>query len=534
MITHAHFALLVSLLVTLISGATAPAAIVDIREHGAKPDAKTLCTTSIQSAIDQVAEDGGGTVHFAPGTWLTGTLRLKSHVTLQLDAGCVLLGSTNPADYPEHRPATRSYTDNYVCQSLLTGEKLANIAIRGRGTIDGNGAAFHWKEYGNRPYLIRLVGCRDVLVEGVHLRNSAMWMQHYLACDYVRIQNVTVWNHVSYNNDGLDIDGCRHVVVSGCRLDSDDDALCFKSTLGRACEDITVANCVLSSHCNAIKMGTESNGGFRNIAISNCAISSPRYSKSAYGTQAGLAGIALETVDGGHLDGVTLSNITIRGVKVPIFMRLGNRARPFTKGMPKPDVGTFHHVSLSNIVATGAAPIGCSLTGLPDHPIEDVSLSDISLTFAGGGTAQQAERAVPELAANYPESGMFGVLPAYGFYCRHAEGLVLRNVRLRAARPELRPAVVLDDVTNVVIDGLNAAGNPDSRAVVRLVHARGALLRGCRLTEPAGIFLEIEGTRSRDIFMTGNDVHDAAQLAVFHGAATKESLTQVANRMPGE
>jgi hypothetical protein len=397
--------------------------VVDVRDCGATPDGKTLCTRALQMAVDRCASAGGGTVYLPAGKWLSGTITMKSHVTLLLDAGCVLLGSTDPGDYPETRPAVRSYTDAYVCQSLIAGEDLDDIAIRGSGTIDGNGAAFRWKEYQNRPYLIRLVNCRDVLVEGVKLRNSAMWMQHYLACDRVRIVGITVWNHATYNNDGVDIDACHDVTISNCMIDSDDDALCLKSTLERACKNVTVSNCVLSSHANAIKMGTESNGGFQNITITNCTICSPRYSQVTYGCQRGLAGIALEIVDGGDLDGVVLSNIAMRGVTVPIFIRLGNRARPFKPGMPKPEVGRFRNVSLNNIVATGVSNVGCSITGLPQHPVENVTFRDIRIEFEGGGSRAEAGKQVPEKADSYPESTMFGVLPAYGFYCRHARGL---------------------------------------------------------------------------------------------------------------
>ena len=138
----------------------------------------------------------------------------------------------------------RSYTDNYVDRSLIAGENLQNVAIRGRGTIDGNGGKFRWPQYLTRPYAIRLVHCRDVLVEGVTMRNSAMWMQHYLACDRVAMRGVTVYNHATYNNDGLDIDGCHDVCVSDCIFDSDDDAITLKSTLDRACENVTITNCI--------------------------------------------------------------------------------------------------------------------------------------------------------------------------------------------------------------------------------------------------------------------------------------------------
>lgn len=424
----------------------------DIRQFGAVPDGKTLATAAIQKAIGRCAAAGGGTVYFPPGRWLSGTIVLKSNVTLELEAGSTLVGSGDIKDYPPITPKTRSYSDTYVRQSLIAGEDLQNVAIRGRGTIDGQGEKFHWKQYRDRPYVIRLIGCRDVLVEDVHLRNSPMWMQQYLACERLTVRGIAVFNHASYNNDGLDIDGCRDVSISDCTIDSDDDALCLKSTLPQPCENVRITNCALSSHCNALKMGTESNGGFKNIAISNCTICSPRQSKATYGMNRGMGGISLEIVDGGVLDAVTVSNITIDGVSSPLFMRLGNRARSFQDGDPKPGVGTFRNVVLSNIVATHASKIGCPIAGIPGHRIENVTLRDVRLEFEGGGTKEDAERKPAELEAAYPESKMFGPLPAYGLFCRHVKNLRLYNVQLSTAQLDARPQMAFDDAEDVRIE----------------------------------------------------------------------------------
>ena len=484
----------------------------DVQALGAKPDGKTLCTAAIQKAIDDTAAAGGGTVTLPPGTWLSGTLRLKSHVRLHLEAGATLLGSTDLKDYPEIVPAVRSYTDNYVNRSLIAGEDLDDVALTGRGTIDGNGAAYPGKQYLNRPFVIRLVNCRDVLVEGLRLRASPMWMQEYLACDRVRIRGLTVFNHSPnvYNNDGLDIDGCRDVTVSDCVIDSDDDGICLKSTLDRPCENVTVTNCVISSHCNAFKTGTESTGGFKNIVFSNSAIFSPRYSKNVCGTLRGHAGIALESVDGGVLDGVAVSNVTIEGVNVPIFLRLGNRARPFKKGAPKPGPSTLRNVSISHIVARGMGGIGCAIAGLPGNRIENVSLTDIQLAFEGGGKAEDASRAIEERPEAYPESRMFGDLPAYGFYVRHAKGVKFSNVRVVTDKPDSRHAVVFDDAADVVLDGLDAAWSPGAAALLRMTGVDGALVRGCRPQAAGGTFLKAEGATKR-IALLANDFRDVAK-----------------------
>jgi polygalacturonase len=430
----------------LLSAAQALAAeqLYDVRDYGAKPDGKTLCTQPIQQAVDRCAAEGGGTVYLPPGSFLSGTITVKSNVTLRLAAGCTLLGSADLKDYPPTVAALRSYTDNYTDKSLIYGEKLENIAIVGRGVIDGQGKSFQGP-YKVRPYLIRFVECRGVTVEDVTIRNSPMWVQHYLACDDVRLSGITVRSRVNHNNDGIDIDCCHRVVISDCNVDSGDDAIVLKSTSARSCQNVVVSNCVLSSACNALKMGTESNGGFENIVINGCAV---------YDT--GLAGLALEVVDGGRMERVVVSNITMDRVGAPIFMRLGNRARPFKEGSEKPSIGSMRNVTIANIEAAGAGPTGCAICGLPEAKIENVTLSNLRLSLAGGGTRQDAARTIPENPAAYPEYSMFGRLPAYGLYCRHVKGLKLANVQLQTARPDLRQALVCDDVEGLVVDGLDA------------------------------------------------------------------------------
>lgn len=414
--------------------------IYDVRECGAKADGKTLCTDAIQKAIDQCHKDGGGTVYLAPGTFLSGTVYMKTGVTLKLAAGSTLLGSKDLKDYPPTVQDFRSYTDNYTDKSLIYAEKAEHVAIIGRGTIDGQGGSFKGP-YKVRPYTIRFIECRSVTVEDITLRNSPMWMQHYLACDDVRISGITVHSRVNHNNDGINIDSCHRVVISNCNVSSGDDAIVLKSTSARICRDVTVSNCVVSSRCNGLKMGTESNGGFKNIVLTGCAI---------YDTR--LAGVALEIVDGGIMDRIVVSDITMDTIGAPIFLRLGNRARPFKKDMEKPGIGTMKNITISNIEATGAGLTGCAIAGLPEAAIENVTLSNLRLSFEGGGTEEHADRIVPEKATAYPEYSMFGVLPTYGLFCRHVKGLKLMNVQLQLAKADQRRAVIFEDVEDAVID----------------------------------------------------------------------------------
>ncbi len=513
--------LLCCVVITMMASALPGAEVLyDIRDFGALPDGRTLCTQAIQAAVDKCAASGGGTVYLPPGTFLSGTIHLKSGITLHLDQGATLLGSRNLQDYPPVATSYRSYTDNYTDKCLIYGQKLEHVAITGRGVIDGQGAAFKGP-YKVRPYLIRFVECRDVVVEGVTMKDSPMWVQHYLACDDVRLSGLTVKSHVNANNDGIDIDSCRRVTITACNIDSGDDAIVLKSTSAQPCRDVVVSACVLRSTCNALKMGTESNGGFQNIVLTGCTV---------YDTR--LAGVALEIVDGGTMDRLVVSDITMNGVGAPIFLRLGNRARPFQEGIDKPGVGRMRNITISNIEATGANATGCAIAGLPDARIENVTLDNIRLSFAGGGRLEQAARPIPEEPEKYPEYAMFGPLPAYGLYCRHVEGLKFSNVQLQLAGSDKRHAVVLDDVKNATLDGLDAAFFPGGAAPLRLVDGREVLIQGCRPAAGTDVFLRLQGPRTEGVTLMGNDFRGVKKVVEADESVSDTAVALIANRTP--
>jgi polygalacturonase len=527
---------LISFVAVMPTSAGEPATY-SVTDHGAVGDGTTLCTTAIQKAIDAAASAGGGTVHFPPGTYLSGTLFLKSHITLNLEAGATLLGSPNLADYPATPAKFKSRTNTYVLRSLIFAEDLNRIAFVGRGTLDGNGNAYKNKSVnGTRPLLFRIINCRDVLVENVRMQNSGFWNQHYQACERVRLRGLRVFSHASYNVDAVDIDGCRDVVVSDCFLDSDDDALCLKSTCNRPCENILVSNCVISSHCTAMKMGTDSSGGFVNVTISNCSIISPRYSKPLCGCQRGRGGIFLELVDGGRMDRIAVSNVTIDGVEVPLFVRLGDRGHGYLiskeKLNEKVPVGTLRNVSFNNIIATQAGKTGCSVVGLPGHCIENVTLSNVSIRGEGGGKRAWASAPIPELPEKYPEGTMFGNLPAHGLYCRHVRGLTLSDVRLETDAPDARHTLVLDDVQDIDISSLICFNTPNAAPFIRLTQTRNVLLRGCRPDAPTGVFLRLEGHDTAGIALIGNDLTHLVKTSEFAEDASPDSLRAVGNLNP--
>ena len=454
--------------------------IYNILDFGAIGNGQKINTEMIQQAIDECSINGGK-VLIPPGKYVTGSLILRSNVTIEISKGCVLLGSINLDDYDEHIPNLESYNDIFLRYSLFYAERQENIAIIGEGIIDGQGASFvrttkeKPQRYMNRPFGIRFVECKNVLIKGIEMRNSAMWMQQYLACEYLTISGIKVYNHANYNNDMMDIDGCKNVIISDCFGDTDDDAITLKSTSNRITENVTITNCIVSSHCNAIKFGTESIGGFKNITISNIVVKPSESKTKIYGYHAGISGITLGMVDGGILDGVLIDNIRIVGPQVPIYLRLGNRGRTIRDGMEKPSVGVFQNVSISNIIATNTGPIGCSITGIPNYPIKNISLSNISIEFKGG-IIMPVELNVPEMEDHYPESTMFGNLPSYGLFIRHVEGISLNNLKFSLEQNDTRYAIVLDDVNKIKMKNISIDFNYSEKAVVSINNTKNSLI----------------------------------------------------------
>lgn len=483
--------------------------VCNVVEFGAPRNGRDSDTAAVQAAVDACGAHGGGTVLFPPGSYYCGGVRLHSGVHLRLEAGAVVRGSRNLDDYPRSIPALRSYTDNYTERSLLYAENCDNVGVHGDGVLDGHGGAFEGP-YKVRPYMIRFVSCRGVSVSGVTLRDSPMWVQHYLACDDVAIHGITVHSLVNKNNDGIDIDACRRVTISGCNVRSGDDAIVLKSTLGRVTEDVTIANCILSSDCNAFKLGTESNGGFRNIVFGDCAI---------YGTR--LSGIAIEMVDGGVLDNVSVSNVTMRDVRNPIFIRLGNRARPFTEGGARPGVGSLRNIAIRGLTATGAGATGCPVSGIPGHCIENVSIAHVRLTFRG--RLKDPPPDVPENEDQYPEYRMFGPLPAYALFFRHVRNLRLTDVETGTDEPDERAAVVCHDVEGLEVRGSTFGGDA---VPVRLKDVREALFSSCRLRGAPAAFLDVSAGGVRDVSVIGNDLSRARRAV--HGLTREVHLA--ANR----
>ena len=461
-----------SLTLAVLLSLTAEAKDYNITDFGAVSDTTVLSTAAIQQAIDQCAADGGGRVVVPTGHYKTGSIELRSNVHLYLEQEATLYGSTRLEDYRPMKSDYVSLRTQTTTIQLIYADNVKNVCIDGYGTIDGRGRAFKklsWNDEGiTRPHLLRIIRGEDITVRNVTLRNSGCWMQHYLACDRLRIDGIKVFNRNNYNNDALDLDGCHEVIVTNIMADSDDDAITLKSTSPRLCENIRISNCVVSSHCNGVKLGTETNGGFRNISISGIVVKpSSDQNEKFFGQWRGTSAISLEIVDGGTMENVNVSDFTVEGTESPIFIRLGNRGRGYklrdgkgtlsgngnedtiTELIPIDHVGRINGVHLDNIHIRNAGPVGCSITGLPGHPVENVSLSNISLHHKGGITSSDLpeinEALKDEKEKEYPEATMWGNLPAKGFFVRHARNVTFSNVEITTDEPDERPEYVEED-----------------------------------------------------------------------------------------
>lgn len=478
----------------IITFSSVNAQVYDVTRFGAVGDSVTDNTIFIQNAIDSCAKTGGK-VYFPRGTFSTATLVLKSHVTLDISGGAIILGIADYKKYPYQNAGIHFYGEDWAKQSLIFCKEQEDVAIEGSGTIDGQGAKFivttikKPDRYENRPYLLWFVRCKNVSVKGIQLRNSAFWMQHYLGCEYVHIDGIKIWNHSNKNNDMMDIDGCKYVTISNVIGDSDDDGITIKSTSPLLSENVTITNCVLSSHCNALKFGTESTGGFRNVAVSNCVIKPSAELTTIYGKPAGNSGVSLELVDGGIMENVTIDNIVIEGPQVPLFIRLGNRARKYMKEAATPLPGKISNINISNIIATGADETGCSFTGIEKAPIENISLSNISIETVGSDASVDLLKPIEEKENEYPEATMFGMLPSYGFFIRYAKDIKLSNITIHSKNKEVRPGILVDRTNHFSLTGLDIQSVNETKAAVYISRSSDGVINNSLRYYPVQQFL---------------------------------------------
>ena len=473
-------------------GAPAPRSV---RDHGARGDGKANDTGAIQRAID--AAGPGGVVLFPPGNYVSGTLHLRDRLVLQLAAGATLIASPEDADFdPPEKLAYDSFADRETTDfkfALLQGRRLQHLSILGPGRIDGN------RRSRGGPKPIALKECRDVTIRDLTLENAPNYNISLLGCDNVDIRGVTIRKAYS---DGIDPDCCRHVRITGCHVQSDDDAIVLKSSLAlgvrRSTEDVVVTDCTLVHVRNGLKIGTESCGDFKHIVFRNCTMSGRREVWNPIDLRPfPSAGVSLQNVDGGRLEQVVVTGIRMVNVRAPIFVRLGERGR----GQTVPVAGTLARITISDIVATGAE-WASSIMGVPGHDVSDIALSDIRISGKGRGKAALVSDPVPEQKREYPDAARFRNLPAHGLYCRHVAGLRVERTTLTVDAPDARPALILDDVRGAEIETMVATAPPDSGPVAWLRSAQDCVLSGIRAPD-ARTVIRLSGAETAKVRVVG-------------------------------
>ena len=464
----------------------ASSADYNVRDYGAKGDGKTLNHHAINAAIDSCVAHGGGRVVVPAGTYLCGSIRMKSHVELHLSAGAKILAA--PAKmkaYDEAEswegPAYQDGGHTYFKNSLIYAIGQEYVSITGRGMIDGlgltkkdteKGGVLNGGNIGTGDKAIAFKLCRNILIRDVTIYRGGHFGIILTGCELGTVDNVTI----DTNRDGFDIDCCKYLSISNCKINTPrDDALVLKSSYALKkpviTEHIAITNCVITGYklgslldgsyipepvswvCGRFKLGTESNGGYKNISLSNCTF---MYS----------SGLAFEEVDQGIMENVTVSNITMNHVHhYPIYITTGCRNRGPKE---RTTVSTGRDIMISNMVANDVDSLaGIIVTGMPGEPLRNITLSNIQLQFRGGGRAELAKREYREQGKNYPEAKFAKETPAYGLFARHVDGLEVNNVTFRTMKPEYRPAAMLVDVKNESITNLKTDLQKGAKLIVK-------------------------------------------------------------------
>lgn len=508
--------------------AIASTAIYNIRDFGAKGDGTTLNTKAIQQAIDKCFSNNGGTVLIPAGNFLSGTLELKSNVTLHLAAAAKLLGSPKREDYTAGK-GVPSGNGNIV---FLYAANANNVSIEGNGTIDGNGLAFYNGKGDNtgpgqhgvggnfdRPHLGIFYQCTRLSIHGVFCTASAYHCFRILNCKQVHIDGVRIYNRVNKNNDGFHFNNNEYVHLVNSDVQCQDDAC----ALFGSNNFVTINNCTFSTRWSVFRFG---GGQSQNIVVTNCLI------YETYGCPIKIsAGRA-------NIENFTFSNIIMRNVTGPIGIGFSGTSENNTQDSQKPFIRNivFNAIRATVVakpvdhpdihfgvsVRPGESNSCITLNAMGNYYLENISFTDVHIQYAGGGTAEQAaKRSIPEVAAEY-----FGVWetapagpPAYGLYARNVKGLTLHNVRFEYDQADARPAVVFDNVQDASINGLSAKGS-EGTELLRFINTKDVLLSAARVLTPASIFLQVEGAASDGIMVDGGDLRKVKTALNFTNGAT--------------
>jgi len=444
----------------------------NVLDFGAKSCEDFNSTKAFQAAIDACHENGGGVVYIPYGAYMLASMHLYSNIHFVFEPGATLLGSLDPDDFDEREqvdyPLYQDVSHSYFHRSMFWAEGCENISFSGNGTIDMREvwekepvktAHLNGSKRANKIFALKY--CKNVVIKDLNLYNATDLAVYLAGCEDCRITGL----NIKVNIDGISPDCCKNVIISDCNIIAGDDAIVPKSsyTLNKKVdsENIVITNCVVSSRMCAIKFGTETNGGFKNVTVSNCTIYDTCYT-----------GVAIEIADGGEIDGMVVSGITMKNVGSPFIITLTDRKRG-PEGTP---VGSIKNVIIDNLIATGPYQdmslirytatlppdtdyhhepkiIASSVTGLEESLLENISLSNIYLTVPGGCDKKTEEIEIPDRPMPTPAAFSYSyLLPAYGIYFKHVKNLKLRNINIGALEADKRNNMVFDFVEGLKID----------------------------------------------------------------------------------
>ncbi|UXP32047.1 glycosyl hydrolase family 28 protein [Reichenbachiella agarivorans] len=422
-----------------------------VEDYGALADGSTKDTQAVQAAIDACTAAGGGRVIIPGGkTVVIGTIYLKDQVTLYLENGSVLQGSPDIADYSVDTHKNMYKNEPHMDRCLIFAREAQSFAIEGHGTIDGNGHTRYFTKETGRPMLLRFIDCSGIRLRDVSLINPAAWTSAWLYCDDIVVDGIRIHSRSNHNGDGLDFDGCTDVRVSNSSFDTSDDSICLQaSRQDKPCQNVVVTNCTFTSKWAGMRIGLLSRGDFESVTVSNCTFRDIQDS-----------GLKIQLNEGGEMKNMVFSNLVMKNVPRPVFMTFAQQRACVDAPEEMYPMKAMHGFLFDNIIADNRELDKNSaffITGMPDHPIANISISNVLFTVSGGGSQADADREnLPEYTLDvldgwWPEFHLVGTLPAYGMYLRHVDGVKIDNFEVISTSEDQRPPVVLEDVEHVLL-----------------------------------------------------------------------------------
>lgn len=419
----------------------------DVIEFGAKADGRSKDTEAVQAAINEASTNGGGTVLIPAGkTVLVGTIYLKDFVTLHVENGATLRGSPDIGDYETDTGKNMYKNEPHMDRCLIFARKARSFSIVGKGVIDGNGHQEIFTNDTGRPMLIRFIECQDITIRDITIINPAAWASAWLYCDEIVVDGIRIHSRSNFNGDGLDFDGCANVRVSNSSFDTSDDSICLQTSRpDKPCRNITISNCIFESKWAGMRIGLLSRGDFESVTVSNCVF-----------VNIDDSGLKIQLNEGGSMRNMTFTNLSMRRVPRPIFMTFCQQRAGVDSPEEMLPMAEMSDFVFSNIIVDNRELDKNSaffLTGLPEGRIQNITLSNIRMNVAGGGTKEDANREIKEytletLAGWWPEFHLVGTLPASGLFARHIDDISIIDFHLKTDSEDARPAIVFDDVAD--------------------------------------------------------------------------------------